>query len=49
MARTLVSYYLDKEEWSQELALEQEAIRDKNMAAWESLMGDYDSLVSMDN
>jgi hypothetical protein len=48
-ARTLVSYYLDEEEWSQEVNLEQEAVMEENMAAWESVLDDYDGLLNVDN
>jgi hypothetical protein len=49
VARTPIRYYLDKEEWSQELALEQEAIMEENMAAWESVLEDYDVLLNVDD
>jgi hypothetical protein len=45
---TPVSYYLDEEEWTQELNLEQETLMEANWTAWESVMDDYDSLLETD-
>jgi hypothetical protein len=49
IARTLIRYYSDKEDLNRKWVLEHEACMKENMAAWESLMDDYDGLVSMDD
>jgi hypothetical protein len=49
IVRTLIRYYSDKEEWDQEIALEQEVLMEENMAAWESVLDDYDGLLNADD